>query len=172
MLCWADQVVKASEINVTNCLKSAKWLTCLIQWIKDIAPWYFMLESLVYCKGIVDKWGGLNIVLTALWLHFVRTGLEALMYISIIDSRQHNSSICAISVIGIGIGSFGDTGCLMWCQSHNCVRELRSLVQLQQNKITVLENEAAELKLLHSELKREVLLLKVWGKLVLRSSII
>ena len=56
---------------------------------------------------------------------------------------------------------------VLWCgQSHNCVRELRALVQLQQNKIDGLETEAAELKLLHNELKREVILLKVWCKML------
>ena len=47
------------------------------------------------------------------------------------------------------------------CQSHNCVQQLRSLVQQQQSKIASLEAESSELKLLHSELKREVVLLKV-----------
>ena len=49
------------------------------------------------------------------------------------------------------------------------MRELRSLVQLQQNKIASLETEAAELKLLHAELKREVVLLKVCYRLLLCS---
>jgi E3 ubiquitin-protein ligase NRDP1 len=44
--------------------------------------------------------------------------------------------------------------------NHNCVRELRALVQSQQNKIQNLESEASELKLLQNDLKREVLLLK------------
>ena len=50
--------------------------------------------------------------------------------------------------------------CVCW-QSHNCVQQLRSLVQQQQSKIASLEAESSELKLLHSELKREVVLLKV-----------
>ena len=41
------------------------------------------------------------------------------------------------------------------------MRELRSLVQQQQHKTASVEAEFAELKLLHNELKREVVLLKV-----------
>jgi len=41
------------------------------------------------------------------------------------------------------------------------VRELRSLLSAQQEKVAGLESEAAELKLLHTELKHEVLVLKV-----------
>jgi len=43
------------------------------------------------------------------------------------------------------------------------VRELRSLLVAQQEKLSGLETEAAELKLMHSELKHEVLVLKVRG---------
>jgi len=50
---------------------------------------------------------------------------------------------------------------LLYCQNHNCVRELRSLLVAQQEKVASLETEAAELKLLHNELKHEVLVLKV-----------
>lgn len=45
-------------------------------------------------------------------------------------------------------------------KDHNCVKELRSLVQQQQGKITDLQTDAAELKLQQNELKREVQLLK------------
>ena len=41
------------------------------------------------------------------------------------------------------------------------MRELRSLLSAQQEKVAGLESEAAELKLLHTELKHEVLVLKV-----------
>jgi len=41
------------------------------------------------------------------------------------------------------------------------VRELRSLLLAQQDKVAALETEAADLKLVHGELKRELVLLKV-----------
>ena len=46
-------------------------------------------------------------------------------------------------------------------QSHNCVRELRSLVQQQQTRIFNLQGESSELKLHQSELKHELQALKV-----------
>jgi len=45
-------------------------------------------------------------------------------------------------------------------KDHNCVRELRSLVQQQQNKITDISTELAEHKLILQEQKRELQLLK------------
>ena len=46
-------------------------------------------------------------------------------------------------------------------QDHNCVRELRCLIQQQQTKIVDLQTEGAELKLQQAELRREIQLMKV-----------
>ncbi|ELT99533.1 hypothetical protein CAPTEDRAFT_128127 [Capitella teleta] len=46
-------------------------------------------------------------------------------------------------------------------QTHNCVRELRTLMQQQQTKISDLQTEGAELKVQTAELRREIQLLKV-----------
>ena len=73
------------------------------------------------------------------------------------------SQLCVVGAWCVYVSQLCVVGA--WCvyvsQGHSCVRELRSLVQLQQNKIESLEAEASELKLLHNELKREVVLLKV-----------
>lgn len=44
---------------------------------------------------------------------------------------------------------------------HNCVKELRSLVQCQQLKIHEMQTDVSELKLQHAELKRELLSVRV-----------
>ena len=46
-------------------------------------------------------------------------------------------------------------------QDHNCVRELRTLVQQQNQKISEMQTEIAEHKLQINEQKRELQLLKV-----------
>ena len=53
--------------------------------------------------------------------------------------------------------------CRIFCkfQDHNCVRELRALVQQQQSKISDMHTELAEHKLQLQEQKREMQLLKV-----------
>ena len=75
----------------------------------------------------------------------------------------YGSQLCVVGAWCVYVSQLCVVGA--WCvyvsQGHSCVRELRSLVQLQQNKIESLEAEASELKLLHNELKREVVLLKV-----------
>lgn len=45
-------------------------------------------------------------------------------------------------------------------KDHNCVKELRCLVQLQQGKLTDLQTDVAEIRLQNNELKREMQLLK------------
>ncbi|KAK2153764.1 hypothetical protein LSH36_287g05027 [Paralvinella palmiformis] len=45
-------------------------------------------------------------------------------------------------------------------KDHNCVKELRCLVQLQQSKLTDLQTDVAEIRLQNNELKREMHLLK------------
>ncbi|XP_064598381.1 LOW QUALITY PROTEIN: E3 ubiquitin-protein ligase NRDP1-like [Liolophura sinensis] len=49
-------------------------------------------------------------------------------------------------------------------KDHNCVRELRTVMQQQQQKITEIQTEGSEHKLQISELKREVHLLKEYMK--------
>lgn len=46
-------------------------------------------------------------------------------------------------------------------KNHNCVRELRALIQTQQTKMSDLQTETTELKLQTAELRREMQLLKV-----------
>lgn len=46
------------------------------------------------------------------------------------------------------------------CQEHNCVRELRSLMQAQQSKLVEVQAEVAESKFQLQEQKRELQLLK------------
>lgn len=46
-------------------------------------------------------------------------------------------------------------------QDHNCLRELRSLIQNQSGKIAELQQELAENKYQLNEQKREIQLLKV-----------
>ena len=90
----------------------------------------FYVRKFVYCKGIVDKWGGLNIVLTALWLHFVRTGLEALMCIniltvgSIIAAYMPSVSLALALVASVTLGAWCGVrvitaweNCDLWCNS-------------------------------------------------------
>ena len=50
---------------------------------------------------------------------------------------------------------------LVYLQDHNCVRELRTLVQQQNQKIAEMQTEIAEHKLQINEQKRELQLLKV-----------
>jgi hypothetical protein len=46
-------------------------------------------------------------------------------------------------------------------QDHNCVRELRSLVNSQQQKMNEMQTEILEAKLSLNEQKREIQMLKV-----------
>lgn len=50
--------------------------------------------------------------------------------------------------------------CRLYFQEHNCVRELRSLMQAQQSKLVEVQAEVAEGKFQMSEQKRELQLLK------------
>ena len=48
-------------------------------------------------------------------------------------------------------------------QDHNCVRELRTLVNTQQQKMGEMQTEILEAKLQLNEQKREIQMLKVFG---------
>jgi len=50
---------------------------------------------------------------------------------------------------------------MLQLQDHNCVRELRTLVQQQNQKMVEMQTEIAEHKLQITEQKRELQLLKV-----------
>lgn len=46
-------------------------------------------------------------------------------------------------------------------QDHNCIKELRSIIQSQQTNFNTYQQQISELKFIMNEYKREVTLLKV-----------
>jgi len=46
-------------------------------------------------------------------------------------------------------------------QDHNCVRELRSMVQQQQNRLSDLQMDVSEIRVQYTELRRELRTVRV-----------
>ena len=122
-----------------------------------------ILKSLSIANKVVGLWyPRMNWKYASVYFFLVQISLNS-VYV-----QKH---ICGqISYTLVSLASHFQFFCCCFCQEHNCVRELRSLVQQQQSKITDLQTDSAELKLQMNEVKREVQLLKVRTSLTIINS--